>query len=512
MPEQNDSGTERNDEQVSPPAYRTDTPVTPPPPVPSTTSNGVAAIDAAGPEAEPAADPAADPAAIIGADIAADLATDLATAVADDTSVLIVDDNVRNLMALEATLQELNVRIDRATSGEDALRRLLEREYAVILLDVQMPGIDGFETATIIRERQRSQHTPIIFLTAYDTNHQQAFTGYSVGAVDYISKPYDPDILKAKVTTFVELYRKREEVRRQSALLAEINRKLEERNGKIESLNRQISTMNQELEQRVHRRTVELEKINAKLTEEIGERERVEAEVRLLNSDLERRVQERTSDLEAFSYSLSHDLRAPLRSIDGFSKVLEEGLGDKLDEEEGKYLQRIRASCGRMHALIDDMLMLARATHGDMQLREIDVTRLATEIADELRLIYPDHNVAFTAQPDIRVTADNGLMRIALFNLLDNAWKFTLRAKRPTVSITLADDEAGSILIRDNGSGFNADGAAKLFKPFQRFHSAQEFSGTGIGLAIVHRIVTRHGGEISVASAEGKGTTITLSL
>lgn len=363
--------------------------------------------------------------------------------------VLIVDDSKANLTALEASLETLDVTVDRATSGEKALRCLLEREYAVVLLDVQMPGMDGFQTARFMRERESSMRTPIIFLTAYDESHTRAFHGYAIGAVDYISKPYDPEILRAKVGIFVELFRGREEVRRKSEELAEANRKLKDR----------------------------------------------------------------TADLEAFTYSLSHDLRSPLRTIHGFGSLLEQAEGEIIDDEKISYLGRIKGAAERMSQLIEDMLTLSRASHGEMVVKTVDISRMAHEIVDDLRTHYDDHDVRFNVDDDLHCMADPGLLRIALYNLLDNAWKFTRKVTRPAVTVTGRPGngkESCRLIVSDNGSGFDRKKADGLFQPFRRFHSSRDFAGTGIGLAIVRRVVVRHNGSITLQSEEGKGTRVTM--
>ena len=363
--------------------------------------------------------------------------------------VLIVDDSKANLTALEASLEPLDVTVDRAASGEKALRCLLEREYAVVLLDVQMPEMDGFQTAKFMRERESSMRTPIIFLTAYDESHTRAFHGYAIGAVDYMSKPYDPEILRAKVGIFVELFRGREEVRRKSEELAEANRKL----------------------------------------------------------------RDRTADLEAFTYSLSHDLRSPLRTIHGFGSLLEQAEGEVIDEEKISYLGRIKGAAERMSHLIEDMLTLSRASHGEMVVKTVDVSRMAHEIVDDLRTHYDDHDVRFSVDDGLHCTADPGLLRIALYNLLDNAWKFTRKVTRPAVTVTGRPgngQESCRLVVSDNGSGFDRAKADGLFQPFHRFHSSRDFAGTGIGLAIVRRVIVRHNGSITLQSEEGKGTRVTM--
>lgn len=218
-------------------------------------------------------------------------------------------------------------------------------------------------------------------------------------------------------------------------------------------------------------------------------------------------------DLEAFSYSVSHDLRAPLRSIDGFTRVLQEDYAKNLDQEGREHADRIRRAAQRMGDLIDDMLNLAQVSRTDLRLAEINLGALAREIADTLRERAPDRKATFVIAEPIQAQGDFGLMRIALDNLLGNAWKFTKNSSPAEIEIgqRVVDGEP-ACYVRDNGAGFDMAYAGKLFQAFQRLHDAQEFPGSGIGLAIVHRIVTKHGGRIWAESEPGKGTTFYFTL
>ena len=258
----------------------------------------------------------------------------------------------------------------------------------------------------------------------------------------------------------------------------------------------------------------------AKVTRDTTERRRAEEAMKELHASLELRVQERTDELasankelEAFSYSVSHDLRAPLRGLDGFSKMLLASAGEKLKAEEQDYLHRIRSAAQRMSQLIDDMLSLARLSRAPLTLEQVQISEVAESILSELQLTQPARSVEFVLQPGLVARADPRLLRIVLENLLGNAWKFTSKTPATCIEVgSITKEHRVTYFVRDNGVGFNMKYASKLFTPFQRLHSAREFEGTGIGLATVNRIVRRHGGDVWVESARDRGTTFFFTL
>lgn len=410
----------------------------------------------------------------------------------ETTKILLVDDRRENLISLGAALEPLGQEIVTASTGREALRAALDEDFAVILLDVRLPEIDGFEAAHLLRGRPRTKYTPIIFLTAIDKDDQKVSKGYALGAVDYIFKPADPDILRSKVSVFIELYRK----------------------------SRQIERLNATLEARVEDRTRELEAANRELQCQIAERRRAESEVRALNEDLEARVRERTRELEtlneelrAFSYSVSHDLRAPLRRIESFSDLLMEDYGSDLDEAAVQYLERILRSSRHMSALITDLLKLSRISREQMECSDVDISELAWDVIEDYRSSEPERSVEVHVDPGLHAHGDKALLRVMLDNLIGNAWKFTSARSEARIEVlaTQVGDEAG-FCIRDNGAGFDMEFADRLFQPFQRLHGSSEFPGTGVGLAIVHRIVRRHGGMINADAEVDKGAAFTVSL
>jgi len=263
----------------------------------------------------------------------------------------------------------------------------------------------------------------------------------------------------------------------------------------------------------IDRRTRELEASNAKLAQEAEERSRAEREILRLNAELEERVRERTAqletanrELESFSYSVSHDLRAPLRAIDGFGQALLDDFPENLPDEAKRYLSRIRSSTQHMAQLIEDLLKLARVSRGPLERRTVDLGQVAQQVVGELQQREPGRAVEVSVWDGMLAEADPHLLRAAFENLIGNAWKFTAKSAKPRIEIgALKDRGRTTFFVRDNGAGFDMAYADKLFGAFQRLHSATEYAGTGIGLATVQRIVHRHGGRIWAESEVGKG-------
>jgi len=252
-----------------------------------------------------------------------------------------------------------------------------------------------------------------------------------------------------------------------------------------------------------------VELVNEQLEKEIEERKRVQSQIQGVNTEL----LAANKELEAFSYSVSHDLRAPLRGIHGFSLALLEDYADKLDEDGRDYLHRVRAGTQRMGILIDDLLNLARVTRTEMKLENADLSDIARSVAVELRKTQPERRVEFRIEDGLKALVDSHLIRIALENLLGNAWKFTSKRESACIEIgnTLCNGSP-AYFVRDNGAGFDPAYGGRLFGAFQRLHDKNEFPGTGVGLATVQRIIHRHGGHIWAESAVERGATFYFTL
>jgi signal transduction histidine kinase len=400
-------------------------------------------------------------------------------------NVLLVDDQPGNLLALEAILEDLGQNLVRASSGEHALRRLLDVDFAVILLDVQMPGLDGFETAALLRERERSRGTPIIFLTAFERTDREVFKGYSLGAVDYLFKPIVPEVLRSKVSVFVDLFLKTEQVKRQAEQL-----RLSERR----ELERRAAEQKQAWELERLRREAAREK---KAAEQLAEADRRKDE---------------------FLAMLAHELRNPLAPILNAVHLL------RLPGANGAAAQCARDIVERqvrhMARLIDDLLDVSRINRGKIQLRK-EAVELAAVVSRAVETTTPllssrNHELVVALPPEpVWLEADPTRLEQVLANLLNNAAKYT----EPGGYVWLTAECEGAevvIRVRDTGVGIppdQLDAVFGLFTQLDRSLASPSQWGLGIGLALVRTLVQMHGGSVNASSAgPGQGSEFVVRL
>ncbi|MGC3943401.1 MAG: response regulator [Chryseolinea sp.] len=402
--------------------------------------------------------------------------------------ILLVDDREDNLLSIETILEPGGYRFVKANSGRQALKVLLnEFDFAMILMDVKMPNLNGFETAALIYEREKLKHIPIIFITANNYGEESMFKGYQSGAIDFILKPFNPDVLRAKVGVLIDLYKK--------------NRLLFEQEQKLIAINRN-------LEREIHERKTSEEKVrqlNHKLLENIAN------------------LESANKELERFAFMASHDLQEPLRKIRMFSDRLFTKYRDVF-AEDAKMVTRIQQAAERMQALIIDILAFSKISNDKSAFVVTDLNGVIKEILSEME--DDVHEAGATVAVDQLPTLAVGpsLIRPLFQNLLSNALKY--RRKDIPAMIRVRSEASGlndnggdsvnryyRIYIEDNGIGFDQKYAEEIFGMFRRLHhNGGEYAGTGVGLALCKKIVELHNGYISARSTPGEGSTFIVSL
>ena len=395
--------------------------------------------------------------------------------------ILLVDDRPANLLTLESILEDLGQDLVKATSGKEALRHLLKDDFAVILLDVKMPDMDGFETATLIRERERSRHTPIVFLTAHK-DEEHVFRGYYAGAVDFLYKPINPEVLRSKVSVFVDLSLKSELLKRQTELLQARNAELEEMVEHRKRAEDQIRALNAELEERVRERTLELSRSN--------------------------------EELRQFAYAASHDLKEPMRTIASYTQLLAQRFDPHLDDDGREFLGYVIDAVKRMDMLLTDLLTYSQHLGTKpMTLTEVNSEAVLIGVLMNLQAAIKETEAKITHDPlPTDVTSDFAQLSQVFQNLIGNALKYRSADRKPEVHIWADEGEdEWTFHVRDNGLGIDPHYRDQIFGIFKRLHG-REFPGTGMGLAICKKIIERHGGRIWVESALNEGSTFSFSL
>lgn len=510
--------------------------------------------------------------------------------------ILIVDDRPENIFSLKKLLELNQFTVDTASSGEDALRKVLKNSYYLIILDVQMPGMDGFEVAEAVSGYSKSKDIPIIFLSAVNTEKRFIAKGYSSGAIDYVTKPFDPDILLLKVKNFYKLHQQtrelneihktlREEIEVRKQAQAQLHQSVEElrsilesipqiaftsdASGNIEFVNRywyqfsfgmdmfpqtppgcptvaeyiqravtsgtqtfteiQIRPLKTE-EYREHLFTMTPVKKGDRITKWVGIFTDIH-EQKMANQVLEQRVQERTHELmqsnreleasnhelQQFAYVASHDLKEPLRKIQVFSHLVKQKyLSDNSDAIN--YMDRLINSSDRMIMLITDVLNYSKLSISS-DFVPTDINEIVREIIEDSELLIQEKHAEIIVDTIPTLEVIPAQIRQVFQNIISNALKFSNKTAVPLIRVTAdlvkgrdADsppDANGNycrITVSDNGIGFNEIYIDKIFSIFQRLHSREEYEGTGIGLAIVKKIIETHNGIIIARSEEGKGS------
>jgi signal transduction histidine kinase len=366
-------------------------------------------------------------------------------------NILLVDDSPEKLIAIESVLAELGQNIMKARSGEEALRLLLKEEFALILLDVNMPGLDGFETAALIRQRKSLEHIPIIFVTSLSTTEAEVFKGYAFGAVDYILTPIIPEIIRTKVGVFIELYKQQNEVRMQAEELRQLNESLQIRAQQLAAVNK---------------------------------------------------------ELESFCYTIAHDLRAPLRAMEGLTSLLMEDYGDGFDSQALEYGSRIRTAASRMDQMIQELLSYSRLTLMDIQLQPVRLSRVIKDVISQISFDLEKKGATIKIKrSNAHVLGHYTMLSQVILNLVVNAVKFIPPDRQPVIKIR--DEKAGDYLrvyVEDNGIGIAPEHQQRIFRIFERLHSNEQYKGTGIGLAIVEKAVHRMEGRLGLESTPGEGS------
>jgi hypothetical protein len=369
----------------------------------------------------------------------------------ETVNILMVDDSPDKLLAMESILQSLGQNLVKVNSGPAALRALLKQEFAVILLDVNMPGMDGFETAALIRQRPSLEHIPILFVTALSTTDSDIFKGYSFGAVDYVLTPILPEILRTKVGVFVELWRQKRALQEQAESLRRLNQDLTVRAD-------QLSTANKEL--------------------------------------------------ESFCYTIAHDLRAPLRAMEGLTAALVEDFGAHLDELGHESADRIRQSAARMDQMIQELLAYSRLSFVQIEVQPIRIDEVIKDAVNQIDFDLRQRKARLQVKRSrYRVLGHQPMLVQVVCNLLTNAVKFCAEGITPEVIVR---EERNADFVRvwveDNGIGIAPEHCERIFRIFERLHDRDKYSGTGIGLAIVQKAITRMGGQVGVESEIGRGS------
>jgi signal transduction histidine kinase/CheY-like chemotaxis protein len=436
--------------------------------------------------------------------------------------ILAIDDNKDNLLVLEALLSDAfpDSKVITAVSGKDGLKKARAETPDVILLDLVMPEMDGIETCKRLKDDTALRMVPVIILTAAKVGADDRAKALKIGAEAFLSKPVDEAELTAQVSAMLRIKQSETIIRQENARLEEL---VEERTKDLlDQLEEKKLT---EIALQKSYEELEISKLaTMNLLEDVKTemeyRRKAEDEIHKLNRDLENKVRERTSQLEAankelesFAYSVSHDLRAPLRAIEGFSKFVLEDYGKVLDPQGERLLNQIRINTKKMDQLITDILSLSRVARSEHKASKVDMVKMTISMYNECLSPAQQRKLSFIIEPMPECFGDPTYLKQVWTNLISNAIKFTSKKNKPVIKVSGYTENGFNIYsIKDNGAGFNPEYSNKLFGVFQRLHKTEEFEGTGVGLAIVQRIIIRHGGKVWAEGKEGHGAIFYFSL
>lgn len=447
--------------------------------------------------------------------------------------ILLAEDSPTQAERVAFTLRSSGFRVDVAPNGREALTKARARKPTLLLSDINMPEMDGYELCREIRRDRNLADLPVILLTSL-SDPEDVFRALECGADNFISKPCEDDYLLTRIQHLLSNHplRGREPVEegvevffggRRHSIMASRRQVLNlllstyeaavQKNHALTEARDELRALNEQLEERVQQRT-------AALQAEVEERKRAEDQVRRLNDELEQRVRARTAELEAanreldsFAHSISHDLRAPLRAIRGFAEILVAQHAAELTEEPRRLLGIIGANVKRMGQLIDDLMLFSRTSRQPLRKLPVRMSVVVQEAIEAVRPATETRKVDFVMGELPDCVGDASLLKQVWINLLANAVKFTRPRESARIEIGCeASNPERIYFVRDNGVGFDAAHAGRLFGVFERLHRADEFEGTGIGLSIVHRIIARHGGRIWAEGRKGEGATFRFSL
>jgi signal transduction histidine kinase len=404
--------------------------------------------------------------------------------------ILIVEDSPTQAAQLQYILERHGFTVSVASNGREALAAIGRGETVLVISDIIMPEIDGFELCRRIKASEETRGIPVILLTSL-SDPQDVIKGLACGADNFITKPYEEDYLLARIGQMLDGRRHMRNADHPGEMEVQFaGKKYSISSGRRQIVDFLLSTYETAIWK------------NRELL-------RARDELNASNNQLENAVKE----LETFSYTVSHDLRSPLTNIHGLSQVLLETWGDRFDEESRGFIRTIYSEAQRMNQLINTLMNFSRMMGSEINPTTTNLSDMANSIATALRQRQPERRVAFRIAEGITVSGDARLLMVVMENLLGNAWKYTGKKETSVIEFGLTEFEGGqAYFVRDNGAGFNMTKAEKLFVPFHRLHDKSEFTGFGIGLATVQRIIQRHGGRIWAEGVPDKGATFYFTL